>query len=237
MSLNLAFLLGFFGSLHCAVMCGPLMLGFPVKENRYAAHALQLLLYQLGRILTYAALGFITGLLGSSMKLFMSQEVVSFMTGLLLIVFTLIHLTGKYTGALGKLQTWITAPIGRLMGKFYGKRLWGFYAGLLNGLIPCGMVYLALASSLNSAALPDAVGFMLVFGIGTIPLMLGISLGGIYLKRYIRFNPQRFVPWFILLLGALLMLRSTDLGIPFISPDNRMHPAHGVECRTVNQSF
>jgi sulfite exporter TauE/SafE len=112
------------------------------------------------------------------------------------------------------------------MGKLNGSLFFGFFAGILNGLIPCGMVYLALATALNTASVNGAGSFMLLFGLGTCPLMLLISLGGIYLKRYLKFNPNKLVPWFTLFIGALFILRSANLDIPFLSPATGYH-AHG----------
>ncbi|MCY1530396.1 Cytochrome C biogenesis protein transmembrane region [compost metagenome] len=118
------------------------------------------------------------------------------------------------------------------MGKVFGMPLWGFFAGLLNGLIPCGMVYLALATALNTATIRDGGMFMFLFGLGTVPLMLLISLGGIYLKKYIRFNSRKLVPWFMLFMGLLFAFRAANLGIPFLSPDHSMHAhAAGAICR------
>ncbi|RYE58131.1 MAG: sulfite exporter TauE/SafE family protein, partial [Sphingobacteriales bacterium] len=167
-----------------------------------------------------------------SIFLFASQETLSLFVGLLLLVFTLIYFSGRYFKVLNQFQTVMVLPISRLMGNIYGMPFWGFAAGILNGLIPCGMVYLALATALNSSSIKQAASFMFLFGMGTTPLMLLISLGGIYLKRYIRFNPNKLIPWFMLFLGALFILRSAELGIPFLSPDHNLAPGgHVTECR------
>ena len=222
----LAFILGLLGSLHCAVMCGPIMLSLPLEKTSYLKSAFQLLLYQFGRILIYTLLGICVGYIGSSFKVFTSQETLSFIIGVLLVVFTLLHFSGKYASSLGHFQAKLISPLGKLMGRLYGLPLWGFFAGMLNGLIPCGMVYLALATALNSASVKEAGTFMFLFGLGTCPLMLMVSLGGVYLKRYIKFNPNKLVPWFMLFIGTLFILRSANLGVPFLSPDHSHH-VHG----------
>ena len=126
----------------------------------------------------------------------------------------------------------MVAPISKLMGKLFGLPLWGLFAGILNGLIPCGMVYLALATALNSATIEGGATFMFLFGLGTTPLMLMISLGGVYLKRYIKFDTRRLIPYFMLFIGVLFILRSADLGIPFLSPNNANHlDNNSAECR------
>lgn len=233
-NLPLAFLMGLLGSLHCAVMCGPLMLSLPLQKTSFFKSAFQVLSYQFGRILTYTILGLFVGLIGNSFSIFANQKTLSLIIGIVLIVFVALQLSGKYNNLLNALQHKMVVPISNLMGKVFGLPLWGFFAGFLNGLIPCGMVYLALATALNSASLQGAASFMFLFGLGTTPLMLMISLGGIYLKKYIRFNTQKLVPWFMLFIGTLFILRSADLGIAFLSPDTKTHNhqhQNVVECR------
>jgi sulfite exporter TauE/SafE len=231
-NLPLAFLLGLLGSLHCAVMCGPLMLSLPVSQKNYFRSALQLLCYQLGRILVYTFLGVLVGIVGNSIALFTDQETLSLFVGVLLIVFTLIHFSGRHFKFLNRFQTVLISPISKLMGKIYGMPFWGLFAGMLNGLIPCGMVYVSLATALNEGSIKRSAEFMLLFGLGTTPLMLAISLGGIYLKSYIRFNPNKLIPWFMLFLGILFILRSAELGIPFLSPNQNIDLQGRVsECR------
>ncbi len=231
-NLPLAFLLGLLGSLHCAVMCGPLMLSFPVQQKKQLGYAFQLLLYQFGRVTVYTILGLLVGIVGSSISLFTNQETLSLVVGVILIVFTLIHFSRRYFGCLDRFQDILIFPISRLMGRIYGMPFWGFFAGMLNGLIPCGMVYLALATALNSQSVIQAGSFMFLFGLGTTPLLLLVSLGGIYLKKYIRFNPNKLIPWFMLFLGALFILRGSQLDIPFFSPEHNLGTkGHVAECR------
>ena len=231
-NLPLAFLMGLLGSLHCAVMCGPLMLSLPLQNTSLLKSALQLIWYQLGRILIYTLLGVLVGWIGNSFTVFANQEILSLTIGVLLVIFTILQLSGRQLKSINNLQQKMITPLSKLMGKLYGLPIWGFFAGLLNGLLPCGMVYLALATALNTASLQGGANFMFLFGLGTMPLMLMISLGGIYLKKYIRFNTQKLVPYFMLFMGTLLILRSADLGIPFLSPNNSTHTHVNVaECK------
>lgn len=230
--LPFAFLLGFLGSLHCAVMCGPLMLSLPHVQQSRLWYFLSVLLYQTGRTLSYTLLGVAAGLMGSGMKAFAGQEAFGLLFGSLLVVGALLHLGGGHIAAFSSFQQQLIAPISMLMAKLYRFRLWGLWAGMLNGLIPCGMVYLALASSLSAGSIKGGAQFMFLFGCGTMPLMVAISIGGIYLKRYFRFNPNRLIPWFTLFLGALFILRSANLDIPFLSPAHHHAYSDGVEvCR------
>lgn len=233
-SLHLAFLMGLLGSLHCAVMCGPLMLSLPLQKASFLKSAFQVISYQLGRILTYTLLGILVGFIGNSFSVFANQKTLSFTIGIVLVVFVGLQLSGRYSKSLSYLQSIMLIPVSKLMGKIFGMPLWGFFAGFLNGLIPCGMVYLALATALNSASVREGASFMFLFGLGTTPLMLLISFGGIYLNKYIRFNTQKLVPWFMLFMGALFILRSADLGVAFLSPDTKTHNhqhQNVVECK------
>ena len=229
--LPLAFMMGLFGSLHCAVMCGPIMLGMPFKKSNFLNSGFQLLLYQFGRIAVYTLLGLLAGLVGKSIGVFTNQKVLSVSVGIILIVFTLLQLNKRYIKGYSKIQFMVLAPVSKLMGKVFNLPFWGFFAGMLNGIIPCGMVYLALATALNTGDVKTAGGFMFVFGLGTAPLMMMISLGGIYLKKYIRFNTNKLIPWFMLFMGVLFILRAADLGIPFISPQNAVGYGHALECK------
>lgn len=221
----LAFLMGFLGSVHCAVMCGPIVLGLPLTRKSSWQNVLQVSLYQLGRISTYTLLGLLVGLVGNTFSVFAKQETLSLIIGIVLILFTLAQLSGRYVSSFQKLQNKMVLPVSKLMGMVFKLPFWGFFAGMLNGLIPCGMVYLALATALNSGTSQSGASFMLLFGLGTTPLMLFISLGGVYLKKYFKFNSQKLIPWFALFIGALFILRSANLDIPFLSPHT--HSTYG----------
>jgi sulfite exporter TauE/SafE len=221
----LAFLMGFLGSVHCAVMCGPIVLGLPLNRKSSWQNVLQVSSYQLGRISTYTLLGLLVGLVGNTFSVFAKQETLSLIIGIVLILFTLAQLSGRYVSSFQKLQNKMVLPISKLMGMIFKLPFWGFFAGMLNGLIPCGMVYLALATALNSGTSQSGASFMLLFGLGTTPLMLFISIGGVYLKKYFKFNSQKLIPWFALFIGALFILRSANLDIPFLSPHT--HSTYG----------
>ncbi|TCD23363.1 sulfite exporter TauE/SafE family protein [Pedobacter psychrodurus] len=229
--LPLAFLMGLFGSLHCAVMCGPIMLGMPFQKSSFFQSGFQLFLYQFGRILVYTILGFIVGVLGNSITVFSNQKTLSIFIGILLILFTLLQFSKSYNSGFSKIQLKLLNPVSKLMGKIFNLPFWGLFAGMLNGLIPCGMVYLALATALNTGDAKSGGIFMFLFGLGTAPLMMMVSLGGIFLKKYIHFNTNRFIPWFMFFMGVIIILRSADLGIPFLSPKKTIGYGQAIDCR------
>ncbi|MFC3559191.1 sulfite exporter TauE/SafE family protein [Pedobacter jamesrossensis] len=227
----LAFLMGLLGSLHCAVMCGPLMLSLPIEKRNIWSAGFSLLLYQTGRILIYTAMGAFAGWLGNTFSIIANQKALGVIIGVLLISFTLLQLNSNYSNKLSSFQFKLINPISKLMGKLFKLPLWEFFAGILNGIIPCGMVYLALATAVNSASAINGSQFMFLFGLGTLPLLLMISLGGIYLKKYVRFNTKKIIPWFMFFMGVLLLLRSAELGIPFISPNTGLHFGSTADCK------
>lgn len=229
--LPLAFLMGCFGSLHCAVMCGPIMLGMPFQKKSFLESSLQLLLYQFGRVLIYMILGFGVGVLGSSIKVFSNQKILSLIVGLIILTFSALRFSKLCQSRFSKIQNMLLIPVSRLMSAVFTLKIWGLYAGMLNGLVPCGMVYLALATALNTGDVISGGTFMFLFGLGTTPLMMMVSMGGIYLKKYIRFNSQQIIPWFMLALGILFVLRAADLGIPFISPKTTGSFEHASSCK------
>jgi uncharacterized protein len=217
MELWTAFILGLFGSLHCAGMCGPLALALPVTSGRPAGFFAGRAAYNLGRIATYCALGLVFGLIGKSLALAGIQRWVSIALGLALLI-------GLFTSR--KLALWrpVTSLVERLksaMGALLRRRSADalLVLGLLNGLLPCGLVYVACAGATATGDLFQGALYMLAFGIGTVPMMLAISLSGKLLPYSVRLRLLKTVPVAVFVLAALLILRGMSLGIPYVSPD------------------
>lgn len=215
---GIAFMMGLFASLHCVVMCGPLMLAFPSVQRAWYAKFANILLYQAGRITTYAILGALLGLIGSAFGVLFNQKLLSLTIGVVLVSFGVIHCWGKYSSKMAYWQGRLGTPIARLLSKYANYPGYGLIAGFLNGLLPCGMVYLALATALNNGSADKGAIFMVGFGLGTTPLLLAVSFSGLFLRKRLRINTAKLLPYFMLFTGILLILRATDLGIPFLSP-------------------
>ena len=216
MSVWTALLLGLIGSLHCAGMCGPLALALPVNSPAFARFLGGRMLYNFGRIVTYALLGALFGLLGQSLFLMGLQRWVSLTVGILLLA-SLILSPHYFSG--GKTITfvnWLKNPFLKLMR----QRGWGalFALGLVNGLLPCGLVYAACAAAMTLDTWANSVEYMTVFGLGTVPMMLAIALLGKRFQFILRFQLQRLIPVSLALVGLLLVLRGLALGIPHLSP-------------------
>jgi sulfite exporter TauE/SafE len=217
MELWTAFMLGMVGSLHCAGMCGPLALALPPAGNTTASYFFGRVAYNLGRILTYCALGLVVGLIGKSLLLAGLQRWVSIALGVLLIA----GLLGSRRLALWKPVTLLVDRLKAAMGSLLRQR--SFLAltvlGLLNGLLPCGLVYVAAAGATVAGGVLESAQYMAAFGVGTVPMMLGISLSGNLVPISLRLKLRKAIPVAVFLLAALLILRGMSLGIPYISPN------------------
>ncbi len=226
------FTLGLIGSFHCIGMCGPLSLALPIRNNGMAARAGLLFAYQSGRITTYATLGLIVGLVGRRIYLQGYQQWLSICLGVLVLVLALLYFLNRYTFHVPffrKFYSSLHILLIKLLKK--GSSVPGAYAmGLINGLLPCGMVYIALISTLSFTSMGDSIGFMAMFGAGTIPLMMLVGFAGQVIKPSVKRHMQKAVPWAVVLVGVMLVLRGLDLGIPFISPALPQNPGEVVVC-------
>jgi len=216
--MTLAFFIGLLGSVHCVGMCGPLMFALPDVGSSPMKHFLQPLAYQVGRVLTYTTLGLILGCLGATPLMQDWQQPLSILTGCFLLLLAAHHLLGRQIPALAKQQQKLLAPLLKSMGKWLQKPGGHFMVGLLNGLLPCGMVYLALASSLNTGSAIQGASFMFFFGLGTWPLTLGATYLGSFFKHRLRLNYTRWLPALLLVFGIWFILRGANLDIPYLSP-------------------
>jgi len=208
-----ALMLGIGGSLHCVGMCGPLMFGALLNRNGATISIRQFLLYHIGRIGIYAAWGLLFGLIGTSARWFGMQQHISLAMGIAILVVLLI--TQFFPGVEGKLS-------GNPLSNFIGKKMIpylhskipasAFMGGLLNGMLPCGLVYIALA---GASAVQDPIKgslFMVYFGIGTLPLLAALLMLGKSLQLTIKKNMTRWYPALIGGMAVLLILRGLDKG-------------------------
>lgn len=223
-----AFLIGLIGSVHCMGMCGPIALALPLTkktsgniEGIRMRMILGRVLYNFGRIATYALLGGIIGVVGHQIKLAGYQQALSISTGVVILLFTI--LPSKAGGQLLRLpvlnRIWgfwqkVTARLFRTPGMSSM-----FIIGLMNGFLPCGLVYAGLAGSLITGSVQGGSFYMMLFGLGTLPLMLVTSMLPGVIKYETRKKLNRLIPIAAMALGVLFILRGMSLGIPFISPD------------------
>lgn len=211
------FLIGLLGSFHCAGMCGPLAMALPDSGNSQVKFLFGRFLYNLGRAVTYAAMGLLFGLIGYGVYVSGIQQVASISMGLLI----LISAIPAWSAWNGKWHQPVLQSLKKallpLLQKTSVQNL--FIIGLLNGLLPCGFVYMGIAGALLTASALDGAIFMFLFGLGTMPMMMLMSVNRRFFTPAFRFQINRFMPYFTILIGVLLIVRGLNLDIPFISPD------------------
>ncbi|PKQ46399.1 sulfite exporter TauE/SafE family protein [Confluentibacter flavum] len=215
-----AFVLGLLGSFHCVGMCGPIAFMLPLNRTNTYIKISQIVLYHLGRLLTYSIIGFAFGLIGKSLYLFGFQQQLSIIVGLLMIVVVLIpyQTFSKYNASkpLFKIISKVKSSLGAALKK---KTLETFLTiGFLNGFLPCGLVYMAVFAAIASGNALSGSLYMAIFGLGTIPLMTTAIYFSHFLKGNMRQKIQKAIPVFVVIIGLLFILRGLGLGIPYLSP-------------------
>lgn len=222
-----AFLLGLLGSFHCVGMCGPIALA--VSGHKTSRHIYHKVLYNLGRSITYALLGLIVGLLGFSLALAGVQQWFSIAMGVLILIIAFSYKKSDqilHVPFLSGMVNWIKRTLSKFL-KAGGS--WAFFAtGLANGLLPCGMVYMALVAALALQSPALGATYMFFFGIGTIPLLLALMLSGTMLSIKFRQKVQKMIPYVGVLLGILFILRGLGLGLHGFSPELQLYD-YGAE--------
>ena len=211
-----AFMLGLVGSLHCVGMCGAIALALPHFGRGWSAFVVGRLAYNLGRILTYSMLGIIFGLIGKTLALAGIQQWLSIGAGIAILIGLLVS-TRYTTPPIIRAVTWLKKNLGQLLQQRSPYAL--LLLGLLNGLLPCGLVYAACAGAMATGELIQGLEYMALFGLGTVPLMMGVSLSGRALFGSLRVPLQKLIPVSLTVVAFLLILRGMSLGIPYVSPD------------------
>lgn len=227
-----AFILGLISSFHCIGMCGPLAMAVPVQNLPTVKKSIAIVLYHLGRILTYTLLGLLFGLLGRHLFFAGYQQWISIALGSIILAVILQQIFFKNSHPSFIVQK-ITNVLSDWMRYIWSKHsLSGsFLFGAVNGLLPCGMVYYALVGAFSTGSLSGGIYFMMLFGAGTLPMMLSVHfLGTAYLTLSFRNKMRRLAPVFIGFMGVLLILRGLNLGIPFISPFLGNESSQAINC-------
>jgi sulfite exporter TauE/SafE len=226
-----AILLGLMGSFHCAGMCGPIALAIPLNKRNWVYRISSGIIYNTGRILTYSLMGALFGFLGHVLNLAGFQRWISMISGIIMITSIGISLFFPHLFEIENGIFSILTKLRNAFGLLLKKRSYFslFTLGLLNGFLPCGLVYIAVAASITTSGVFFGSFYMFLFGMGTIPMMLFISLAGSLISLNSRIRFQKAIPYLVVLIGLLFILRGLSLGIPYISPDeSRLHPAQHV---------
>ncbi|UPT68696.1 MAG: sulfite exporter TauE/SafE family protein [Sphingobacteriales bacterium JAD_PAG50586_3] len=233
MQLLAAFTIGLLGSLHCIGMCGPIALALPVPGYGVGGRLWAAVLYNVGRATTYAVLGLLFGALGQTLSLAGIQQWFSIGLGvfILLIVATpllvskLTRTPQFYNNAIARLKT--------AMQKQLQKRgfITLFTIGLLNGLLPCGFVYIGLAGATATGQWYTGAAYMALFGLGTLPLMATLVIIKTQVSLSARKTLTKLLPYGMVIMGALFIVRGLNLGIPYLSPSTTTKQVSAEYCK------
>lgn len=222
--------IGALGSFHCIGMCGPIALSLPVHSGTGIQKTFSILFYNTGRALTYAIMGLVFGLLGSSLNVFGFQQWLSIIAGsliLLLLIFSTFNPGSKIAGS--RFNGVIKEKLGHYLTA--EKSTFSYLIiGLLNGWLPCGLVYVAIAASFALENAWESALLMFAFGLGTLPVMTSLMLFGKFISQRTRGIINKLVPYVIGLMAILLILRGLNLGIPYLSPSYNEEEQKVEEC-------
>lgn len=230
--------LGLATSFHCVGMCGPIAISLPLQGSTKWKQFLGGILYNLGRTLTYAIMGLAFGLLGAGLSTLGFQKMVSIIAGTLMIAAVFFPKLFKFSNDVDRgLYSFVGAVRRGLKNLFTTKSFFGlFFIGLLNGLLPCGPLYFAVIISAGTGNVVESVMFMVLFGMGTIPLLLAVTLAGNFVSVALRNKINNFIPVIMVIMGLLFILRGLSLGIPFLSPtDEKLNMVMKKGEKTLNK--
>jgi uncharacterized protein len=199
-----AFILGLTGSLHCVGMCGPIAM--MVNGNGSRNLLVNRLLYNSGRMVTYVAMGVVVGLLGKIVQWGGVQGKVSVGVGVLIILALFVP----------KIQSFFLPSLSRFVSKLKlafaqhlksRKTFSAAVTGLLNGFLPCGLVYAALAIALVQATPVQSAGVMVLFGLGTLPALLLVAYSWQRIRRIIPWSFQRIQTVMLVAVAVIMIWR------------------------------
>lgn len=217
-----ALLFGLISSFHCIGMCGPIAMMLPVDHKNPTKKAAQILTYHLGRLTAYGTLGLLFGLVGKGLYLAGMQQKISIIVGVFMILIVLIpeKVFAKYNFSrpIYKVISNVKSSLGNQFKKKTPDAI--FTIGLLNGFLPCGLVYAALFGALAMQNVGLGVSYMLLYGLGTIPLMSAVVYVANFLTIPFRNKIQKIIPIVTILIGTLFVLRGMGLDIAYVSPSD-----------------
>ena len=203
---------GFLGSSHCLGMCGGFAAIIGMRTSTFWGNFKSQMVYSFGRITSYASLGGLAGFTGRSLSRTFPQTmnipaILSVLAGLFL-VYEGLNATGIWRGRIKGPSTagCMMAPIFSTFLRQPGTAN-TYLAGLVTGLLPCGLVYAFISLAGSSADLLQGMWIMAAFGSGTIPLMVATGCGFSLLSWKSRQRLWKVAAWSVLLTGLLTLYR------------------------------
>jgi uncharacterized protein len=216
-----AFLFGLISSFHCIGMCGPIAMLLPVDRSNQAKKVTQILTYHFGRLTAYGSMGLFFGLLGKGFFMAGIQQKLSIVIGIVMIVVVLIPEKSFAKYNFSKPIYRLISNLKQKLGSQFKNKTYKslFMIGLFNGFLPCGMVYVALFGAIAMQSPQLGVLYMILFGLGTVPLMSSVVYLNSFLSLPVRNKIQKIIPYVAVFIGVLFILRGLGLGIPYVSPN------------------
>lgn len=203
-------------------MCGPIAMMLPVDRTNETKKVTQIITYHIGKLTAYGILGLVFGLLGRSFYLAGMQQQLSIIVGILMILVAVIpekvFANYNFSKPVYRLITKVKSSLGQQFKNKSYKSL--FTIGLLNGFLPCGMVYVALFGAIAMQNVSLGIGYMLLFGLGTIPMMVAVVYASGLISFSLRGTIQKAIPLVAAIIGMLFIVRGLGLDIPYLSPSN-----------------
>ncbi len=217
-------------------MCGPIAFVLPLDRKSKSRRFWQILLYHTGRIFTYSLIGLLFGFLGRGLYLFGLQQKISILTGVLMIGAVILAAlsvkTSSFTNPLYRSISKLKNKLGAALKKKSPDTF--LTIGFLNGFLPCGLVYMAVFGAVAAGDLINGSLYMILFGLGTVPLMTTAVYFGNFLTLRLRQRIRKIIPVFVFEIGVLFILRGMGLGIPYVSPKPVTKEINTeVECHSV----
>lgn len=230
-----ALTLGMIGSFHCVGMCGPLAFSLPLSNTSDFAKFTGSFLYNLGRIITYSIFGLFFGLVGKSFILFGFQQWLSILVGISILFFLFVPKKWIINRQAGTVFSKYSHTVRSLLGQLFHKKNYSCLVaiGILNGLLPCGLIYMAVTGAIAAADPFKSAFFMASFGLGTLPVMWSVSFFGNFIGIGLRKKIRRAYPIMMGLMACLLIVRGMGLGIPYVSPFLNTQTAEVQVCQPV----
>lgn len=223
--------LGLLGSMHCVGMCGPITLAVPFSGSGMK-RTFGILTYNTGRITTYGLLGILFGLFGTGLKLAGALQVLSIVFGVVMLLFLVVPgIMQKFVPSTlwyVRFNNFVKQKMQRLFQRKGGTAL--FTLGALNGLLPCGLIFIALATAVASGSVTDGAIFMLIFGLGTFPAMVIVPLLGSLLKSRFSTTLKKSMVYITAIVAVLMIVRGMNLDIPYLSPKVSSDHAQVHDC-------
>lgn len=217
-AISSGFAIGLIGNIHCIAMCGPLALSLPIQGYSNLKKMALITYYNLGRACSYTILGLIFGLIGNSFSLFGLQQTLSIVAGIVLLLLSFTHFFSNTNVKIIQQYKHVVQKL--LFQKLQHQSSATSFVtiGFLNGLLPCGLVYIAITTALAMGNVFYSMLVMFSFGVGTFPLMLSLMLFGNNIPVGLRLKLKKITPIFVSIIACLLIIRGLNLNIPFVSP-------------------